>query len=170
MRLYLLRHAEAVSHGTPGYARDAQRPLTEEGLLQARDAAAALKRLEISVERILTSPYVRAVQTATQVAEVLGMADAVTMLDQLRSEARPSETSLALKPYASAASLLAVGHEPHLSAWLAQLCVGVDGMRCIMKKAGMACVELERLPPRQGSGILRWLLTPKQLRLIGMAP
>ena len=169
MRLYLLRHAIAVPHGAPGYAQDAKRPLTQEGLVQAREVGAGLKRLKISPELILTSPYVRAAQTAEGVALALGKKAPVRELGALIAETDPKATSQALKEFSGCGELLLVGHEPHLSAWLAELVAGPRSLQCNFKKAGVACVEVAQVPPPTGSGVLRWLLTPKQLTLIGLA-
>ena len=163
MRLYLMRHATAVPHGTPGYADDGKRPLTEQGHSQARGVAEGFKRLKLPFDAVYTSPYVRAAQTAEEVAHVLGGKVAVKTLDELRAEAEPRDTSQALKALANHGHVLLVGHEPHLSAWLAEL----TGGRCLMKKAGVACVEIDKAPPAAGSGTLRWLMTPKQLIAIG---
>jgi phosphohistidine phosphatase len=168
MRLVLLRHAIAVNRGHPGHTPDAQRPLTAEGLEQAAAVGQGLKRLKLAFDAVLTSPYVRAAQTAQQAARAAGFDGRIEELEALRAEAEPSKTSLALKPWASSHQLLLVGHEPHLSAWIAQLVAGrIEGMRCIMKKGGAACIEVDRVPPPAGSGTLRWLMTPEQLSLIG---
>ena len=169
MRLYLLRHADAVPHGAPGMTQDAQRPLTDEGRQQAADVGEALRRLKAGAELIVTSPYLRAAQTAEQVRRRLDEALEVRELDALQPDAAPRRTSLALKEFNGHAELLFVGHEPHLSGWLAELVAGPKGLRCDFKKAGVACVEIERVPPPPGSGTLRWFLTPRQLRLIGRA-
>jgi phosphohistidine phosphatase SixA len=69
---------------------------------------------------------------------------------------------------ATAGHVALVGHEPHISAWLSLLVAGhSDALHCQFKKAGVACVEVDRVPPAPGSGTLRWFLTPKQLRQIG---
>jgi phosphohistidine phosphatase len=167
MRLYLMRHAEAVPRGTLEYAIDAQRPLTTEGQAQARQTAEGLKRLKVPVALIASSPYVRAMQTAQRVARVFGEQVQIVEVDALRGEARPSDASKALGQLSTMAHLLCVGHEPHLSTWLAELVAGPGGIQMQFKKAGVACVELEQVPPPRGSGTLRWLLTPKQLALIG---
>lgn len=166
MRLYLLRHATAAPHGSA--AQDADRPLTEEGHEEARGVALGLKRLELGVAVILTSPYVRAKETAQHAADVLGPGLAIKPVRVLEPEADPRQASMALQPFAGAAQLLCVGHEPHLSAWIAELVSGA-GLRCQMKKAGVACIEIGSVPPPSGSGTLRWLLTPKQLTMIGRA-
>jgi phosphohistidine phosphatase len=170
MRLYLMRHGTAVPRGTPGFSEDARRPLTEAGRAEARAVARGLKRLKLPVDRIVTSPYLRAGQTAEEVRRVLGERVAVSEFEALRAEAEPAASSLSLKTVAEHAHVLLIGHEPHLSAWIAELTAGRGGMRCLMKKAGVACIEVERVPPPAGSGTLRWLMTPKQLALIGSTP
>ena len=167
MRLYLLRHALAVPHGTPGFRNDADRPLTREGQTQARQVAEGLRRLKLEPELILTSPCRRAVQTAEAAARALGTR--LDELPELRPGTPPSATTLALKPFTGRGDLLLVGHEPHLSDWLAELVAGPSGLRCVLKKGGAACVEVERVLPPAAAGTLRWLLMPKQLSLIGKA-
>ena len=162
-----MRHAVAVPPGTPGYLRDAQRPLTEEGLRQAERVARGLQRLGVVFDAVATSGLVRAVQTATRVARVYGWREPFDELDALTPEADPAMTSLALKAFKGRAQVLLVGHEPHLSAWLGLLIGGPAGARCQMKKAAVACVEIEHAPPTAGSGVLKWLLPPKPLSLIG---
>lgn len=169
MRVFIMRHAIATPPGMLGFAHDAQRPLTQEGRIQAREVARGLKRLDAVPEAIMASPYVRAMQTAEEVARVFGQRVPVKTLIELQAETEPAQTSKALAGLSSHATVLCVGHEPHLSAWIAHLVAGRDGMSCEMKKGGVACVELERVPPAAGSGTLRWLMSPKQLTLIGKA-
>ena len=71
MDLYLLRHGIAVEPGSPGYAKDADRPLTPEGERKLGQIAEAMEALELSFDLILSSPYVRARQTAEIVAATL---------------------------------------------------------------------------------------------------
>ena len=110
MRLYLLRHAIALPRGTRGAREDAKRPLTPEGLEQARQVANGLARLKIAVDCIVTSPYTRAVETARVLAERLGFETPLGEWDALRAEAPPSETSLALKALAGKRHVVLVGH------------------------------------------------------------
>lgn len=165
MRLYLIRHATAVPSGTPGFLEDTSRPLTDEGRAEARRVAQALRRMKIKLDLIITSPYLRAAQTAEVLARGLDYTKVVRHVETLRAEADPRETSQSLRPFESYERVAFVGHEPHLSAWLAEL-VSKQGMQCIMKKGGVACVEIARVPPPIGSGTLRWLLTPKHLGLM----
>ena len=71
MNLYILRHGIAVDHGTPGFSNDADRPLTPEGERKLQRIAKAMQALDLGLDLILTSPYLRARQTAEGVAEVL---------------------------------------------------------------------------------------------------
>lgn len=169
MRCYLLRHAEAVPHGAPGYPNDAERPLTEEGHAQARALAQGLKRMRLPVDAVVASPYLRATQTAAPVAKAFHLAGAVRTLAALQPEADPPATAAALADYARQEHIVLVGHEPHMSTWLSWLVVEAGTLRCVFKKAGVACVEIGRVPPSKGSGTLRWFMTPKQLMLIGKA-
>lgn len=167
MRLYLVRHAEAVPRGTPGYQHDAQRPLTDEGHAQAKSVGDGLKRLKIKPDVIVTSPYLRASQTAEHLARTFGMTSAVREADALHPEGTATDASMALRGLSMHEHVMLVGHEPHLSTWLGMLVAGEDGLRVLFKKAGVACVEVERVPPPRGTGTLRWIMTPKQLALIG---
>jgi len=169
MKLYMMRHAITVPKGTIGFAQDAQRPLTQEGHIQARQVAKGLKYLKLDISCIASSPYVRAMQTAEDVAKVLGYSMPIKEMPSLRSEASPSETSLALKSFAEHNAVLFVGHEPHLTSWIEQLAASFGNLNCVLKKAGTACIEIEKTPPSAGSGVLRWLMSPKHLALIGRA-
>src|SRR2546430_17563843 len=71
MNLYILRHGLAVEHGAPGYAKDADRPLTPKGERKLGQIADAMEAMELSFDLILSSPYARARQTAEIVAETL---------------------------------------------------------------------------------------------------
>ena len=68
MELYILRHGIAVERGTPGYRKDADRPLTPEGKEKVHQIAEAILGMELKFDLILSSPYARAEQTAKIVA------------------------------------------------------------------------------------------------------
>ncbi|PIQ83039.1 MAG: phosphohistidine phosphatase SixA [Candidatus Omnitrophica bacterium CG11_big_fil_rev_8_21_14_0_20_64_10] len=167
MKLTIMRHAIAAPRGMPGQGRDADRPLTEEGIEQAREVARGLERLKLDFDLILTSPYRRAAQTAELAAHELDIELEVRPWEALEPQVSPAETSKGLKKFAGKERLLLVGHEPHLSGWIAELTASPGGVDCVMKKGGVACVTIDQVPPQTGSGSLRWLMTPKQLALIG---
>ena len=83
MNLYILRHGIAVEPGTPGYAKDADRPLTPEGERKLRQIAEAMEALELSFDLILSSPYLRARQTAEIIAEALKARKKLELSDSL---------------------------------------------------------------------------------------
>src|SRR6266545_5628200 len=83
MKLYLIRHSNAVDPGTPEYEDDSQRPLTEKGRDKARKIASALKELGAEPNLILSSPYVRAAQTAEIVAKTIKTKNEIAFSDCL---------------------------------------------------------------------------------------
>src|SRR2546427_470721 len=132
MEIYILRHGIAVERGTPGYKRDGDRPLTDEGVEKMRQIAKAMREMDLQFDVIFSSPYVRAKATADIVAETLG--ENVTLTDSLPPEADPAELIDEIngeKPQ----RVLLVGHEPDLSAlistliappWLSMACFTMD--------------------------------------------
>lgn len=115
MKLYLMRHAHALTPSEAGVPKDALRPLSDKGHADARRMAAELARRGGAPTLILHSPLTRAVQTAAEAASVLRPASgavAFMPLDNLR----PAEEVVAelLKRTASVAEVLAIGHQPQI--------------------------------------------------------
>src|SRR5436309_3407181 len=123
--LWLLRHAEAAD-GSP----DDQRPLTEKGVRQAEAVGRAFARLGCEVEVCLSSPKLRAVQTAERVADFLGIP--VTIEPALSGE--PFDV---LELTAGLRDVLLVGHDPSFSLTLHSL----TGVQARMKKGALAGVS-----------------------------
>ena len=120
--LWLLRHADAVD-GTP----DDERPLTERGVMQAQDAGRALAALGVTLDACLSSPKVRAVQTAQHACAPLGVE--VTIDRRLAGE--PFE---AYDLVAGLGDVLLVGHDPSFTLTLHDL----TGAQARMRKGGLA--------------------------------
>lgn len=146
---------------------DSERPLTDEGVRKMGEVAAGLLSQVESLALLASSPYKRARQTADIVAAAYpGATRAETVA------LTPEETPLNFARWLAAQSarthegvIAAVGHEPHLgdlAAWL----IGSDAGGIVFKKGGAALIEVDDAP-RAGSGVLRWLLTPGQLRGLG---
>lgn len=140
--IWLLRHAEAED-GSP----DAERQLTDKGKRQARAAGAALAALGVTIDACLTSPKVRADETARLACEPL--------------EVDPEhETALAGGPFeaeqlaAGLGDVLLVGHDPDFSMAVHTM----TGAQVRMKKGGLAGVE---------KGELKVLLRPRELAALG---
>jgi phosphohistidine phosphatase len=123
--LWLLRHAEAVD-GTP----DDERALTERGVMQAQDAGHALEALAVTIDVCLTSPKLRAVQTAQYACAPLGVE--VTVERRLSGE--PFD---AYDLVAGLGEVLLVGHDPSFSLTLHDL----TGAQARMKKGGLAGIS-----------------------------
>ena len=159
--LYLVRHAIAEDRSDK-WPDDSQRPLTEEGIRKWRRQAAGLAAIDARPDLILTSPFVRARQTADYLAAAWPKQPKVVELKALESGARPRDVLKALEPFAKHASLALVGHEPGLGE-LAALLVGFKTAQ-EFRKGGVARIDVAILPPPAGSGSLQWWLTPRVLR------
>lgn len=160
MKIYFLRHG-AAEERRPGL-RDFDRRLTEEGIAEMKRVALGLARLEIEVDHILTSPLPRALETAQIAGAALQAKTGVLVTsDELAAGAFGlGELQALVRKTPSAQRLLLVGHEPDFSEVVRDL----TGASIEMKKAGLAFVETNRI--EQDTGVLRWLLTPRQLQLI----
>jgi phosphohistidine phosphatase len=164
VNLYLLRHGLAVELGSPGYQKDADRPLTPEGRRKMKKVAAGLRALDLSFDLILSSPYVRARQTAELVASGLGIKRRLQMCDALVPGARFKgliDLIHHLEP--APQELLLVGHEPYLSDLISLLLSGEIGLSLTMKKGGLCKLAIESLQLGR-CATLEWLTTPGQLR------
>jgi phosphohistidine phosphatase len=126
-------------------------------------AAEGLVTLSLSFDRILTSPYERARQTAKIVAETLHRENRLEEIQELCPDRSVKELLSALAAYSGDKRLLLVGHEPLLSSTVSFLLSGTTGMEILLKKGGLCCLEVDGFPPKE-SAVLHWALTPKQLR------
>ncbi|CAN5545898.1 phosphohistidine phosphatase SixA [soil metagenome] len=163
MDLYLIRHAVAFDRDYERWPNDADRPLTPEGEDDFRLAAGGLSNVVCQVEVLLSSPYVRAWQTA-KILSADASWPAPGIFQALEPDVSPHKIALALRTYAEADSLALVGHRPSLHELAAYLLTGEGDMLNIgLKKGGAACIRFDGAPER-GAGKLRWLLTPKILR------
>jgi len=165
MNLYFLRHGIAVERGTKGYRDDSKRPLTSEGREKLLRIAAALQALEISFDLVLSSPYVRARQTAELIVKRLGCAKRLQFTDYLQPGGNFRNVLLTLRQIKpSPTSVLIVGHEPDLSLAASLLLSGSSKTRFELKKAGLIALETSSLQPNDA--VLQFMLTPRQMRLI----
>jgi phosphohistidine phosphatase len=164
LEIYILRHGIAVPGGTPGYS-EMERPLTEEGRDKMLKAAKGIAAVVGEVDVILTSPLKRAHETTLLAARVLGGKEKVVTFDPLKSGTPLATLLAAFAPYQHAERLMVVGHEPDLSLFASAL-IGVKYSVLALKKGGLCRIDVGQLPPQE-PGVLRWLLTPGQLRAMG---
>ena len=167
MEIYILRHGIAVEPGTAGYADDSERPLTSKGERKLTRITEAMKAMELSFDRILSSPYVRARQTAEIVAEAFGAAKKLDFSDHLTpngSSKKLIEFLNQIEPLPN--SVLLVGHEPHLSGLISRLVSGNVALALELKKGGLCKLTTGSLKYGR-CATLEWLLTPRQMALMG---
>jgi phosphohistidine phosphatase len=162
MQLYVVRHGIAIDREDPKCPAEAERYLTQEGVDRTKQAAKGLAALGVVADLMISSPYVRAMQTAELFANAL---------DYPKTKIRESQTLLPgaeaaglfreLAKEKQASTLFVFGHAPQLDELVATA-LGLKQHITSLKKAGMAFLELKRLNPP--SGQLVWLATPKILR------
>lgn len=160
--LYLIRHGLAEERGD-AWPDDTKRPLTEDGMDRMRKSARGLERVGVWFDVVLTSPLVRAHQTAEIVASVYSPKPALINVEALAPGGSSSAVIAELEKHAKKTRIAIVGHEPgigELAAKLAGLRVDLE-----FKKGAIARIDVEALPPK-GPGLLRWFIPPRFLRNI----
>jgi phosphohistidine phosphatase len=166
MNIYILRHGIATDPAAHEFAKDADRPLTSEGKRKLRQIADAMGALELSFDLILSSPYLRARQTAEIIAESLKERKRLELSDSLTPGGSPRKlVDLLNHLQPSPESILLVGHEPYLSSLISLLVAGDASFAVVMKKGGLCKVSTEALKHGRCAA-LEWLLTPKQMALM----
>ena len=168
MKLYILRHAIAVDRAAPGYDEDSQRPLTDKGRRKMREIAKGMRRLDIAIDRILTSPYVRARQTAQIVARAFGLKkERVYQTESLAPLGFPDQLVAEINQgFSGLENLMLVGHEPYLSELVGALTAGAPSAGIQLKKGGLCRLSVEVLNYDR-CAMMDWLLTPAQLAAFG---
>lgn len=166
MKLYIIRHAIAVE--AEEAETDQQRELTDKGQKKMNKIARGLRELEGNLDLILTSPFLRATQTAeilrkkfklereqvvtTALLAPMGFAD--QLIEEINAK------------FGEAQSIALVGHEPYLSQLISILTSGDAGMAVNFKKGGVCRLSVEQLKYGR-CATLDWLLSPSQLAEIG---
>lgn len=175
MNLLVVRHAIAEDKerfAATGRSDD-QRPLTDEGREKMRRAADGLKTVVRRVHVLASSPLVRARETAEIIAPAL-RASRIEIVDALRPERPFDDFTTWLRSRAAPNgeeveddehTVAVVGHEPHLSGLVTWLMTGKTESRIELKKGAACLLEFSR-SPSAGTAMLRWALTPAQLRQI----
>lgn len=165
MNLYILRHAMALDKQKWNKA-DSDRPLIKEGTNKFKKVAKGLRRLDLEIDWILTSPYRRAYDTAVIAAKELKLKKKLRILKSLAPDGDPKTIvrHLALN-FRSWESVMLVGHEPYLSQLISVLTSGSIGLGLDLEKGGFAKLTVDSLTYGQCAR-LEWLLTPKILKNI----
>lgn len=160
--IYLVRHAIAEERGEK-WPNDARRPLTSEGRERMRRAARGLERLGIRLDAVLTSPLVRARQTAEIVVAALDPKPSLIAAPSLAPGGTYAAVLAELEKHQRRHRLALVGHEPGLGELAARL---TGSRKPLEFKKGAVCrIDLQSLPPAH-PGVLRWFATPSILRAV----
>lgn len=157
MEIYLFRHGIAED-AKPGRS-DSTRALTDEGRKKAAEVVKAARHAGVSPSLIVSSPYVRAVQTAEIAVTGFGYKGEIVRTETLVPHGSPANVWAELRAYRGEEAVLLAGHEPLLSH-LAGYLLASPVLHIEMKKAAMIRIDIESIGPAP-HGTLRWLITPK---------
>src|SRR5271169_2096106 len=157
MQVHLLRHGTAEDIQPGG--SDAERKLTAAGRDEVRGAAECARRARVAPTLILSSPYVRAIETAEIAAEVLGYRGGIARTDVLIPTGSPQRVWNEIRSRQDEMQILLAGHEPLLSQLAAYL-LSTPVLQIEMRKATLVRIDLDRFAP-DPRGILKWMAPPE---------
>jgi phosphohistidine phosphatase len=163
MEIYLIRHGIAEEHQAG--LKDEERKLTKEGRQKTEKVAQRLVKLGLYADLILTSPLVRAHQTA-EILIAAGLSSQLETSDHLTPEGDINKWLtdwFQPRNYADKTQLALVGHEPNLSNWAENLLWGEAKGSLVLKKAGMIGIKLPEIGSPLGRSQMLWLIPPKYL-------
>lgn len=154
MEIYLMRHGEAV-HAARWRGPDHDRPLTPDGVKKLKEAVKEMKRSGFLPPVIVSSPYLRAKETAALVAEGLGL-PAPILSDNLSSGVHPEKIRGVIVEYKSKAPLLLVGHMPELAIMGSRITTEPVVMDKGLEPADVLALEAGALDTNWGDGKILW--------------
>lgn len=164
MILHLFRHGIAIDRDDPACPAEHDRFLTPKGLTKTQAAAQGLLALGLKPNIILTSPLLRAVQTAEIACEALGYpVKKLQQLEALTSDAKPADLFDELSGL-KADEVVCVGHAPNLDEVIA-FAIGSHSAVTSLKKAGLASLRIESFSPPHST--ITGVYSAKTLRLLG---
>ena len=165
LELFVLRHGEAGTKPDDPEKDDA-RPLTREGHSEMEALAASMPKLGVELDSVATSPLPRAAQTAEIVARRYKLLNRLELWDELKPSGELENLFRRLARQKGGSNLMIVGHEPQLSGMICRIISGSSEVNLVLKKAGLAKVEILGFKPKI-TGELRWLLTPRIMKRAG---
>jgi phosphohistidine phosphatase len=165
MNLFFLRHGKACAR-SPKWRPDGARPLTRDGEKRMFEVARGIRGLDLEIDLVLTSPYIRAFRTAEILAEMLESKE-VFETKNLVPEAEPKAVVDEINGYFSSLSqIVLVGHEPAMTRLMSVLLCGKEDMSIDLRKGGFCKLSVHSLSCGQ-CACLDWLITPRQLARLG---
>ena len=160
MEIYFLRHGEAQERKE--MMRDENRPLTSFGAVTISNVGRSLSETINGLDLILTSPLLRARQTADIIGNIFGRKERLFSSESLLVGAPPSLLLTEIKKYKALKRIIVIGHQPHLGMCVSFL-TEKDEERASIKKGGCALVKIEKL--KKGEGELIWIKEPSDFKL-----
>ena len=165
MLIYLFRHGIAIDRMAPNCPADPDRFLTEKGIRRTETAVQGMAKLGVVVDLVLSSPFVRARQTADIAVRVLGLPCKVHETDNLQWDANPDGLRQELAGLHDAEAVLCAGHAPHLDVFIGHM-LGTPPVT-ELKKAGLAVLDSSFTEP--GDAHLLAIYPPRALRQLAAA-
>ena len=163
MKVFLVRHAIAHERDRTRWPNDALRPLTPGGKRRFRTAARGLAQVLPRSAALLSSPFVRARDTAALLAEALGRKKIIEC--GVLASGQPAHKVFEMLRARKDEAVILVGHEPNLSTLLSACLNEHARLKIDFRKGGAACVDFDsRIGP--GRATLCWMLPPRMLRAL----
>ena len=156
MEIYLLRHGIAED-GAPGQP-DSGRALTTEGKEKLRRVLKRARSADAAPSVILSSPYRRAVETASVAADLLEYEGKIVQTRALIPDASPHEAWEEIRARQNETAILLASHEPLTSA-LAAFLMGCPALQVEMKKGALIRIDCDKFG-HEPRAVLKWMLTP----------
>ena len=163
MLLLLNRHAHAGDRDPAQWPDDRERPLTDKGRKVQRDVSRTLRKLDLTPTLVLTSPWLRAAQTAEILVEDARVARPVVPCEPLAQEPDLIRLADFVGQQSGDAIVAMVGHSPWMEELASLLLAGsVRHLRIDFPKSGVLALDLGALEPAAGE--LRFFLRPRMAR------
>lgn len=165
MEVILVRHGIAIDRATPGLKSDESRELTPEGIEKTRVVAQGLKKIGCVPGRIVSSPLIRAKETAEIVTSVIAPQHEIEIKKYL-APGKPLSNVISWLEKQKSDDIMLVGHMPDLAELASLLISNTPTLDIRFKKAAVCCISFYN-KCKSGTGCFEWLLQPKHLRLLG---
>lgn len=160
MQIYIIRHGKALDHHDPRATSDAMRWLVDEGRDEVATMATLLARLGVRPDLVLSSPLVRARETAEIIADALGVAVGVTLSDQLAPDGSPAGVLDEILSHGRPRHVVIAGHMPGVSQFGGYLIHHDPDAGFGFQTGAVARIELPDDALLPGTGRLRWMIPP----------
>ena len=157
MKLFLIRHGEAIDYETQSVKTDEYRFVTPKGRKISREVFRKIKEHFYGLETIFTSPLTRAVQTAEILANAIKFENDIEVANELVSGSSPGKILELIKQNSSLESIALIGHEPLLGIFVSSLS-DRNNLNYQFRKSGVVFLDFDS---KKGTGKFVWFFDPK---------